>query len=120
MATFGNRITRAILRPLSNGLHSSVITHLRCTSNTSKFTLKSFCSAVTPKEAAAATATQTTSTIEADKSPIVKAVKTEEELQEEWKSLERRVSNRKARVNDGSVPTGRGVRNSSAWDAENV
>ena len=50
----------------------------------------------------------------------VEPVVSEEELQEEWKALERRVSNRKPRMNDGSVPSGRGNRNSSAWDAENV
>ena len=80
----------------------------------------SFCATTVPTGTAAATSTPTTSTIEADKSPLIKAVKSEEELQEEWKALERRVSNRKGRVNDGTVPTGRSKRNSSAWDAENV
>lgn len=80
----------------------------------------SFCATTVPTGTAAATLTPTTSTIEADKSPLIKAVKSEEELQEEWKALERRVSNRKGRVNDGTVPTGRSKRNSSAWDAENV
>ena len=45
-------------------------------------------------------------------------VESEEELQEEWKSLERRVSNRKLRPKDGSGPSGRSKRNASAWDAE--
>jgi hypothetical protein len=120
MSTIGNRFSRSILKPLSRGFHSSVLIHLKCRTYTPHFSRKNFCSAVIPKETAAANATQTTSTIEADRSSIIKTVATEEELQEEWKSLERRVSNRKVRVNDGSVPTGRGNRNSSAWDAENV
>lgn len=48
------------------------------------------------------------------------SIKSDEELQEEWRSLERRVSNRKLRKQDGTIPTGRSKRNSSAWDAENV
>jgi hypothetical protein len=120
MSTFGNRISRSILKPLSRSFQSPVITNSKCTTYTPEFSQKNFCSTVTPKETAAAGTTQTTSTIEADRSPVIKTVASEEELQEEWKSLERRVSNRKVRVNDGSVPTGRGNRNSSAWDAENV
>lgn len=47
-------------------------------------------------------------------------VATEEELQEEWKALERRVSNRKPRNSDSAGRSGRSKRNSSAWDAENA
>ena len=46
-------------------------------------------------------------------------VQSQEELQDEWKSLEKRVANRKTKVNDGNSPTGRGKRSASAWDAEN-
>lgn len=122
MSTVGNRARRAILNPLSRGFQSSVIAHINCiTKNTRiKLSRMSFCATTVPTGTAAATSTPTTSTIEADKSPLIKAVKSEEELQEEWKALERRVSNRKGRVNDGTVPTGRSKRNSSAWDAENV
>lgn len=45
-------------------------------------------------------------------------VETDEELQEEWRALERRVSNRKPRNID--TRSGRSKRNSSAWDAENA
>lgn len=120
MSTIRNCVSRTILRPLSRSFHSTAATHLKRNTNHQQLSRKKFCSTAAPKETAAAAATQTTSTIEADKSPIVKSVGTEEELQEEWKALERRVSNRKGRVNDGHVPTGRGTRNSSAWDAENV
>lgn len=57
-------------------------------------------------------------TTDNDNTPIT-LVESEEELQEEWKCLERRVSNRKLRPNDGSGPSGRSKRNASAWDAEN-
>lgn len=47
-------------------------------------------------------------------------VVTDEELQEEWRALERRVSNRKPRNSDKDGRSGRSKRNSSAWDAENA
>eukprot|EP00596_Hydrurales_sp_CCMP1899_P003142 CAMPEP_0119044286 /NCGR_PEP_ID=MMETSP1177-20130426/30240_1 /TAXON_ID=2985 /ORGANISM="Ochromonas sp, Strain CCMP1899" /LENGTH=88 /DNA_ID=CAMNT_0007014161 /DNA_START=197 /DNA_END=463 /DNA_ORIENTATION=+ len=43
----------------------------------------------------------------------------DEELQEEWKALERRVSNRKPRNSDKDGRSGRSKRNTSAWDAGN-
>jgi hypothetical protein len=60
------------------------------------------------------------------KTPVVSSdslpdtvVVTDEELQEEWKALERRVSNRKPRNSDKDGRSGRSKRNSSAWDAGN-
>ena len=83
---------------------------------------ENFCTNPTPKSIATKVAVEVPATIlmsfDPDDTPI-KLVESEEELQEEWKSLERRVSNRKLRPNDGSGPSGRSKRNASAWDAEN-
>lgn len=64
--------------------------------------------------------TNTTITTDHTKTAIdteASAVSSEEELQESWKAMERRVSYRKLKKDDGSTPTGRGNRNSSAWDS---
>ena len=61
-----------------------------------------------------------TSSILSDADAAINLVATEEELQAEWKALERRVANRKPKINNGTSPSGRSARNSSAWDAENV
>ena len=108
----------------------------RCQSNAKPFKLRTdlpqhafmmgerenFCTNPTPKSIATKVAVEVPATIlmsfDPDDTPI-KLVESEEELQEEWKSLERRVSNRKLRPNDGSGPSGRSKRNASAWDAEN-
>lgn len=82
-----------------------------------KFSRNNFCTTSVPKQET--TVTPVTRPPDYDPlTPIVK-VESEEELQDEWKSLERRVANRKTKANDGNAPTGRGKRNSSAWDAEN-
>ena len=80
----------------------------------SKFSRNSLCTSSVPKQ-------ETPVTRPPDYAPLTPIVKveSEEELQDEWKSLERRVANRKTKANDGNAPTGRGKRNSSAWDAEN-
>lgn len=82
-----------------------------------KFPRNGFCTSSVPKQETTVTPV-TRPPDYAPLTPIVK-VESEEELQDEWKSLERRVANRKTKANDGNAPTGRGKRNSSAWDAEN-
>ena len=78
---------------------------------------KKFSSASTPKEPSPPSENRPA---DYDNSKPILAIQSDEELQEEWKSLERRVSNRKLRKQDGTIQTGRSKRNSSAWDAENV
>lgn len=82
--------------------------------------LNGFCTVAVSKQTVTETPVNTAPAAQSDPASPVTIVETEEELQDEWKSLERRVSNRKPRMNDGSVPSGRSKRNSSAWDAENV
>ena len=53
------------------------------------------------------------------KSEDVLVIEDEDELQPEWKALEQRITSR-AHKPKGTVRSGRGRRNPSAWDAENV
>ena len=53
------------------------------------------------------------------KSEDILEIEDEDELQPEWKALEQRITSR-AHKPKGTVRSGRGRRNPSAWDAENV
>lgn len=117
----GKPICRLTVMPLMRKAFSSVtrIPTFIITPSSSHALRNSFCTSSVPKQETPVTPISPTRPEEyAPLIPITK-VESEEELQDEWKSLERRVASRKTRVNDGSTPTGRGKRNSSAWDAEN-